>query len=87
MPIKKVTNREIASKTTAPVKNVAKPPANATVSAHKTRTASAIPCEITTQQIADLAYFIWLDRGCPNGSPEEDWLQAESKLLVKAAGA
>ena len=29
------------------------------------------------EQIAQLAYSYWLSRGCPSGSPEEDWLQAE----------
>ena len=87
MQIKKVTNKEVVSKKAAPVKSVAKSLPNATVSTHKTRTASAVANGITDRQIADLAYINWLDRGCPIGSPEEDWLQAESKLLAKAVGA
>jgi hypothetical protein len=31
-------------------------------------------------EIARLAYLHWLDRGCPNGSPEEDWARAERDL-------
>jgi hypothetical protein len=31
-------------------------------------------------QIARLAYLYWLDRGCQNGSAEEDWLRAEQAL-------
>ena len=31
-------------------------------------------------QIAHLAYLYWLDRGCPIGSPEEDWSRAEQDL-------
>jgi hypothetical protein len=31
-------------------------------------------------QIASLAYMIWQQRGCPEGSPEADWLQAEEGL-------
>jgi hypothetical protein len=30
--------------------------------------------------IAVLAYSYWLERGQPDGSPEEDWLRAEREL-------
>jgi Protein of unknown function (DUF2934) len=30
--------------------------------------------------IAALAYLHWLARGCPDGSPEEDWFRAEREL-------
>jgi hypothetical protein len=30
--------------------------------------------------IAELAYQLWLARGCPNGSDQEDWFIAESIL-------
>jgi len=30
--------------------------------------------------IATRAYFRWLERGCPEGSPEQDWLEAEREL-------
>jgi DUF2934 family protein len=30
--------------------------------------------------IAVLAYELWQDRGCPNGSPEEDWFHAAEEL-------
>ena len=30
--------------------------------------------------IARLAYLHWLERGCPIGSPEEDWSWAEQGL-------
>jgi Protein of unknown function (DUF2934) len=32
------------------------------------------------EAVAKLAYQMWLDRGCPEGSPEEDWLRAERVL-------
>ena len=38
--------------------------------------ASAIP----ENAIARRAYELWLDRGCPEGSPEEDWYQAVLQL-------
>jgi hypothetical protein len=31
--------------------------------------------------IAALAYHLWQERGCPSGSPEEDWYRAEELLL------
>ena len=31
-------------------------------------------------EIAALAYLHWLERGCPDGSPEEDWFFAEQEL-------
>ena len=30
--------------------------------------------------IAALAYELWQARGCPNGSPEEDWFHAAEEL-------
>jgi len=32
------------------------------------------------QDIAIFAYYFWQDRGCPIGSPEEDWFRAEQAL-------
>jgi len=32
------------------------------------------------QQVAALAYGFWQARGCPDGSPEEDWFRAEREL-------
>ena len=32
------------------------------------------------ERIAQIAYLMWLDRGCPQGSPAEDWYRAESAL-------
>jgi hypothetical protein len=35
-------------------------------------------------EIAALAYQLWNDRGCPVGSPEEDWFQAERTLKTRS---
>jgi hypothetical protein len=32
------------------------------------------------KKIARLAYAYWQGRGCPDGSPEEDWFRAEEEL-------
>lgn len=35
---------------------------------------------IQQQAIADLAYELWQQRGCPVGSPEDDWNRAQAIL-------
>ena len=32
------------------------------------------------EEIVALAYQLWQHRGCPIGSPEQDWFQAERQL-------
>jgi hypothetical protein len=32
------------------------------------------------EQITALAYALWQERGCPEGSPEEDWFRPEKEL-------
>jgi hypothetical protein len=32
------------------------------------------------ERIAALAYFFWQQRGCPDGSPDDDWLRAEQHI-------
>ena len=32
-------------------------------------------------EISRLAYSLWCQRGCPDGSPEVDWFAAEQKFL------
>jgi len=39
------------------------------------------------EQIALLAFRYWQERGCPEGSPEEDWLRAETDLQTQAGKA
>ena len=34
-------------------------------------------------EIAALAYELWQERGCPIGSDQEDWFNAESELKSK----
>lgn len=35
--------------------------------------------------VAALAYRLWQARGCPEGSPEIDWFQAEAQLCNQSA--
>lgn len=34
----------------------------------------------THEQIAALAHALWMERGCPDGTPDVDWFQAEEQL-------
>src|SRR6059058_5056529 len=36
-----------------------------------------------TDQIASLAHTLWEARGCPEGSPDQDWFEAERRLTVE----
>jgi hypothetical protein len=36
------------------------------------------------QDIAILAHALWRGRGCPEGSPEQDWFQAAQELRARA---
>lgn len=52
-----------------------------------TRLAHALPAvstEIhpTHEDIAALAYALWKEQGCPEGTQEEHWLKAEQELTV-----
>jgi hypothetical protein len=38
------------------------------------------------QDIANLAYALWQQRGCPEGSAEEDWTEAERQLVHASSG-
>jgi hypothetical protein len=47
-------------------------------------TASASHSQISEsamqEDIAKLAYVLWQQRGCPYGTPDFDWFEAERKL-------
>jgi hypothetical protein len=36
--------------------------------------------DILHEQISLRAYQLWQERGCPIGSPEEDWSRAEEEI-------
>ncbi|MDZ4836954.1 MAG: DUF2934 domain-containing protein [Candidatus Melainabacteria bacterium] len=36
--------------------------------------------KVSVNQISELAYHAWLDRGCTHGFDVEDWLKAEGQL-------
>ena len=47
----------------------------------------ATPSASNGEQVAELAYRLWLERGAPFGSPEEDWYAAERQLQSGGAAA
>ena len=38
----------------------------------------------THEKVAQLAYSLWQQRGCSEGSAEEDWFEAEQQLRSNA---
>jgi len=40
---------------------------------------------IDDDEVAALAYRLWLERGCPEGSPQEDWFMAEREVRRSSA--
>jgi hypothetical protein len=47
--------------------------------------ANAVRQDPTQQDIVNLAYGIWQERGCPLGSAEQDWFEAERRLQAGSA--
>lgn len=38
---------------------------------------------MTHDQISRIAYRLWQERGCPDGTPEVDWTRAEAEVVVE----
>jgi hypothetical protein len=53
---------------------------HATVTNETTAQAAAPALEPANEAIASLAYQLWLERGRPEGSPEQDWFRAQDLL-------
>jgi hypothetical protein len=49
------------------------------------QTSIAAANEITVEAVARRAYERWVERGCPEGSPEVDWFGAEQELGIARA--
>ena len=48
---------------------------------------SALRKAVNSAEIAALAHQLWQARGCPVGSPEIDWFEAEQQLRRQTRGA
>ncbi len=42
---------------------------------------------VPREKIAERAYQIWQERGCPTGHDQEHWLQAERELQSARSGS
>ena len=99
MPKKNVNEATIAPPpvSDASVKKTTKPAAPRRKAAPKTivetphtsiaHLANAVdsPSAVDAREIEERAYQSWIERGCPMGSPEEDWYRAEQDLIVQFA--
>jgi hypothetical protein len=41
-----------------------------------------VECEIPEEQIAQRAYELWQERGCPEGDGSQDWEGAKAELIA-----
>jgi hypothetical protein len=46
-----------------------------------------IPFLLNYEEVALRAFELWNERGCPVGSPELDWKEAEADLLARRRGS
>lgn len=59
---------------------------------HRQKAASSLNTQPDTIEIVEAAavaaraYELWQERGCPIGSPEVDWFQAEDELKTRMTG-
>lgn len=49
-------------------------------------TNGAAPHHFGHKEIAELAHTLWVERGCPDASAEEDWFAASQQLRAGHAG-
>lgn len=68
----------------APAEPKAPAPTPVTVSPSEPSAPTDNPEVTSFQEVAELAYRYWQARGCPDGSPEEDWFRAERELQCRS---
>ena len=67
----------------SPAANIASGPSGSMTPGMDTSASLAttdIPLQLSYEEVAAHAYRYWEERGCPDGSPEEDWHRAENEL-------
>jgi Protein of unknown function (DUF2934) len=42
-----------------------------------------IEFELDSMDVASMAYKLWEQRGCPYGSPDDDWYEAERRTKAR----
>lgn len=64
------------------------PKSNSSHSADSAQGTTNVVRPLDEHEVAERAYFHWIERGCPENSAQEDWFEAERELrLVKVASA
>ena len=53
---------------------------------HRMKIANSSDAAIDHEAVEAMAYQLWLLRGCPVGSDQEDWYRAEAELKGKRQG-
>lgn len=70
----------------AKARSLARDAAETEITATNPAPAAALAaCVAEHDEVARLAYLYWEARGCPDGSPEEDWFRAERELQAPAS--
>lgn len=100
MPKKKSDIQSVASNAPVSTRGAAAAPAKESKPARKRTSAvthrhkkQTVPetgpaeFELNREEIAQLAYSYWEDRGFQGGSPEEDWFRAEQELRQLAVNS
>jgi len=90
--VKAVVKAAPAAKAVAKPKAAPKPAPKAKVEAVESSIANLAeavetPRVLNAREIEERAYQSWIDRGCPMGSPEEDWFRAEQELISRFAAS
>lgn len=76
-------------KAAAPRRKTAPTPVAEPVNESIVNLSEAVETQIAIDVLAvqERAYQSWIERGCPMGSPEEDWYRAERELIARVATA
>jgi len=84
VPAPEATVKATAPRRKAAVKRVTEETVQPAVSESVANLAAVV---LDPREVEERAYLSWVERGCPMGSPDEDWYRAEQALLARAAVA
>ena len=87
------THKRAATKTLAEKAETSQPIAAAAVAAPKPEVVKPVTGKVAAnptverEQIATMAYYLWLERGASGGGSDQDWFRAEQIVRAKATAA
>ncbi len=85
--VKRAPKAEVAVKAAAPRRKVTSKAVSESIANLVDAVEPMSALEINAREIEECAYQSWIERGCPMGSPEEDWYRAERELISRFATA